>query len=240
MASRPATPAPPAAAPDIFAARGWLSDHPAAFRAAILGAGVPVAVTPGRTVYREGDSSSGLFGIISGAMGVEGGHGKVTPRLGHILRDGEWFGIKAPLHGGPRELTYRAIEPTRLLFIANARLRALMEDNVDAAIRIGQLAEIGNRLGAWITRDLLTRDAGQRVAAALLRVLGSGELAPVDPAGFRLTQQMLAEMANLSRNHVCRKLGEFEAAGWIAWGYNRIRLLDADGLAAFAYGDEGG
>jgi hypothetical protein len=45
-------------------------------------------------------------------------------------------------------------------------------------------------------------------------------------------------MANLSRHHVGRKLTSFEAAGWIACGYNRVRLLDAEGLAAFAYGDE--
>jgi hypothetical protein len=46
-------------------------------------------------------------------------------------------------------------------------------------------------------------------------------------------------MANLSRHHVGRKLAAFEAAGWIAGGYNRIRLVDGEGLAAFAYGDEG-
>jgi len=45
-------------------------------------------------------------------------------------------------------------------------------------------------------------------------------------------------MANLSRYHVGRKLASFEAAGWIACGYNRVRLLDADGIAAFAYGDD--
>jgi CRP-like cAMP-binding protein len=239
MATHVAKPIPPAEALAIFGTRGWLSEHPAEFRAAIVAQGVPIEVAAGRTVYREGDTSSGLFGIMSGAIGVEGGHGRVTPRLGHILRTGEWFGIKGPLHGGPRELTYRAIEPTRLLFVANSRLSAMIRDNAEAAIRVGQLAEIGNRLGGWVSRDLLTRDAGQRVAAVLLRVLGNGELLPEDPRGFWLTQQMLAEMANLSRNHVCRKLGNFEAAGWISWGYNRIRLLDAEGLAEFAYGDEG-
>jgi CRP-like cAMP-binding protein len=47
-------------------------------------------------------------------------------------------------------------------------------------------------------------------------------------------------MAVLSRYHVGRKLAVFEAEGWIACGYNRIRLLDPEGLAAFAYGDEEG
>lgn len=222
----------------IFAARGWLSEHPAAFRALLLRQAVPLDMPPGGIVFRIDDASTGLYGIVAGAIGVEGGHRRQTPMLGHILRPGEWFGIKAVLHGGPRELTYRAIEPTRLVFIDRARLVPLMQGDSDIAIRVGQLAEIGNRLGAWIVRDLLTPDAGRRLAAVLLRVLGGGEVTPDDPRGFWLTHAALAEMANLSRHHVGRKLAQFEARGLIGCGYNRIRLLDAAGLAALAYGPE--
>jgi CRP-like cAMP-binding protein len=222
-----------------FAARGWLSEHPAAFRSLVIGEAVPFEVEAGTFVYRRDDESNGLYGIISGAIGVEGGHRRQTPLLGHVFRSGEWFGIKAVLHGGPRELTYRALEPSRLLFVARARLVPLMQADSDVAVRVGQLAEIGNRLGSWIARDLLTPDAAQRLASVLYRVLGTGEVQPDQPEGFRLTHQQLGEMANLSRHHVGRKLAEFETAGWIACGYNRIRLLDPEGLAGFAYGDDG-
>jgi CRP/FNR family transcriptional regulator, cyclic AMP receptor protein len=199
---------------------------------------VPVEARPGHVVFRIDDDSSGLYGIVSGAIGVEGGHGRQTPLLGHVMRPGEWFGIRAVLHGGPRVLTFRAIEPTRLLFVPRTRLVPLMQGDADIAIRVGQLAEIGNRLGTWAMRDLLTPDAGRRLAAVLLRVLGMGEVEPDDPQGFWLTHAQLGEMANLSRHHVGRKLALFEAEGWIACGYNRIRLLDAAGLGAFAYGDD--
>jgi CRP-like cAMP-binding protein len=153
------------------------------------------------------------------------------------MRRGEWFGIKAMLHGGPRELTYRAMEPSRLLFVARTRLVPLMQKDPDIAVRVGQLAELGNRLGSWVARDLLTPDAGRRLASVLFRVLGTGEVVPDDPDGFRLTHQQLGEMANLSRHHVGRKLAAFEGAGWIECGYNRVKLLDPEALAAFAYGD---
>ena len=78
-------------------------------------------------------------------MGVEGGHRRQTPLLGHVMRAGEWFGTKALLHGGPRELTYRAIEPTSLLFVSRTRLLPLMRRDPEIAVRVGQLAEIGNR-----------------------------------------------------------------------------------------------
>lgn len=222
----------------VFAARGWLTEHPAAFRSLLIGEGVLVEARPGTFVFRRDDESNGLYGIVSGAIGVEGGHRRQTPLLGHIMRPGEWFGIKALLHGGPRELTYRTIEPSRLLFIPRARLVPLMQKDATIAVRVGQLAEIGNRLGSWIARDLLTPDAGRRLASVLFRVLGEGEVEPDDPQGFWLTHQQLGEMANLSRHHVGRKLSSFEAAGWITCGYNRVRLLDAEGLAAFAYGDD--
>lgn len=222
----------------IFATRGWLTEHPAEFRSLLIDEAVPVEARQGTFVFRRDDESNGLYGIVSGAIGVEGGHRRQTPLLGHIMRKGEWFGIKALLHGGPRELTYRAIEPTKLLFISRTQLVPLMQRDPAIAVRVGQLAEIGNRLGAWIARDLLTPDAGRRLASVLFRVLGTGDVVPDDPQGFWLTHRQLGEMANLSRHHVGRKLASFEAAGWIACGYNRVRLLDAEALAAFAYGDE--
>lgn len=222
----------------VFAARGWLTEHPAAFRSLLLSEAVPLEARQGACIFRRDDASNGLYGIVSGAVGVEGGHRRQTPLLGHILRGGEWFGIKAVLHGGPRELTYRALEPTRLIFIPRTQLVPMMQKDPTIAVRVGQLAEIGNRLGAWIARDLLTPDAGRRLAAVLYRVLGAGEVVPDDPQGFWLTHQQLGEMANLSRHHVGRKLALFEAEGWISCGYNRVWLRDAEALAAFAHGDE--
>lgn len=222
----------------VFAARGRLSEHPASFRGRLIRNGVPLEVRAGTCVFRRDDESDGLYGIVSGSIGVEGGHRRQSQLLGHVFRRGEWFGIKAVLHGGPRELTYRALEPTRLLYLSRARLVPMMQAEADVAVRVGQLAEIGNRLGSWIARDLLTPDAGRRLASVLFRVLGAGEVEPDGPEGFWLTHRQLAEMANLSRHHVGRKLAGFESAGWIACGYNRIRLLDADAVAAFAYGDD--
>lgn len=229
---------PPQDLDAVFAARGWLTEHPPSFRSLLIDEAVAMEVRPGTHVFRRDDASNGLYGIVSGAIGVEGGHRRQSPLLGHVMRTGEWFGIKALLHGGPRELTYWALEPTTLLFVSRTQLAPLMQTDPTIAVRVGQLAELGNRLGAWIARDLLTPDAGRRLASVLFRVLGAGEVVPTDPQGFWLTHQQLGEMANLSRHHVGRKLASFEKAGWIGCSYNRVRLVDAEALAAFAYGDE--
>ncbi|MFL1462221.1 Crp/Fnr family transcriptional regulator [Roseococcus sp. DSY-14] len=224
----------------VFAARGWLSEQPPAFRALLVGAAVPLEAEPGQCLVRMDDDSAALYGIVSGAVGTEGGHRRQTALLGHVMRSGDWFGLKAAVAGGRQELTYRVLEPARLLCVPRARLAPLMREDPEVAIRVAQLGEFTSRLGAWIARDLLTPDAGRRLASVLLRVLGLGEVTPDDPQGFWLTHRQLGEMANLSRHHVGRKLAAFEAQGWIACGYNRIRLLDAEGLRGFAYGDEAG
>lgn len=121
----------------------WLVEHPASFRSLLIAEAVAVGAQPGTCVFRRDDASSGLSGVVSGAIGVEGGHRRQTSLLGHVMRPGEWFGIKALLHSGPRELTYRAIEPTRLLFISRTRLVPLMQADAMIAVRVGQLAEIG-------------------------------------------------------------------------------------------------
>jgi CRP-like cAMP-binding protein len=227
-----------ATAAAVFAARGWLAGEPEALRARILREGIAVDVPAGACVFRRGDPPTGLYGIVSGAVAVEGGHGRQSPVMTHVFRSGDWFGLTAVLDGSPRVLTYRVLEDARLLLVLRAPMLALMEADPRVARRVVYLAEIGSRIGTWAVRDLLTQDAGRRLAAVLYRVTGAGEIAPGGPDGFRLTHQQLGEMANLSRHHVGRKLAALEAAGWIACGYNRIRLLDAEGLAGFAYGDD--
>jgi CRP-like cAMP-binding protein len=223
---------------EIFGARGWLSSHPEAFRSLVISKGVQVSESAGSVVFRRDDPANGLYGIISGAIGVDCGTHRQSSLLGHVMRRGEWFGTKA-LYGGNRELTFKAIEATQLLFVPRSEIVPLMQASADVAVRVGQLGEHGDRLYWTVIRDLLTPDAGRRLAAVLYRVLGAGDVAPDDPEGFRLTHQHLGEMANLSRHHVGRKLAALEAAGWIGCGYNRIRLLDPGGLAEFAHGDEG-
>jgi CRP-like cAMP-binding protein len=224
----------------VFAARGWLAGAPERLRARIIREGIAVEVQAGACVFRRGDPPTGLYGIVSGAVAVEGGHGRHSPVMTHVFRRGDWFGITAVLDSGPRVLTYRVLENASLLLVSRARMLSLMQTDSGVAQRLVFLAELGSRIGTWAVRDLLTQDAGRRLAAVLFRVVGAGEIEAEDAEGFRLTHQQLGEMANLSRHHVGRKLAAFEQAGWIACGYNRIRLLDAEGLAAFAYRDEDG
>ncbi len=234
----PTLPCEPASDPgQVFASRGWLAGETANFRALILKRGIPIEVPAGQPVYRADEEATGIYGVFAGGIGVEGAHARQSPVLGHVHRAGDWFGIRGPLDAGPRLWTFRAMEPSQVLLIPNNRLLPLMQSDPSVAISVGRLAEQANRLAAWGMRDLLTPDAGQRLASVLLRVVGMGEVVPRDLKGFWLTHQQLGEMANLSRHHVGRKLALFETMGWISCNYNRIRICDAQALTDYAYGD---
>lgn len=222
----------------VFATRGWLSHQPQPFRSRFVRLGRLVALERGAPVFRMGDGSGGVFGIVSGAIAVLGGTSRQLPVLAHIERAGDWFGHGPALRGGNRSLTFIAAEPSTLLQVPLERIRAQLQGNPDFAARLAQMADASTETVIGVARDLLIRDAARRLAAVLLRVTAAGDVPPESEQGYALTQAQLGEMANISRHHVNRTLGMMRRAGWIDSRYNRIRLLDVAALKAFAWTDE--
>jgi CRP-like cAMP-binding protein len=238
-------PVPAPAHPDgtayaaLFEARGWLSDKPPGFRRQLLQMGRLITVARGEWVFAIGDPPGGIYGVISGGIGIEGAGPFHMLRLGHVVRAGTWFGHHPILHpGGRRTQGMRAMEESQLLHVPLAPLEALVKADAVAARAVGNMADGGSILATRIISDLLIPDATQRVAAVLLRVTGAEDgVEPTHPDGFLMTQSELGEMANVSRPHVNRMLGELEERGWIAKRYQRLRILDVAALRNFAASD---
>jgi CRP/FNR family transcriptional regulator, cyclic AMP receptor protein len=223
----------------VFARRGWLASQPADFRELVVSKGRVLEFSQGSPIYHEGSAAGGIFGLVSGGVGLSVGYPHLAPRTAHILRTGDWFGSGPILRGGNRSMGFTAIEPSRLLAVELAVLRQMGSDLAENLRRIGVIASMGAELGAQIVAGLLIGDSARRVAATLLRVTAVTEgVEPVDRGGFLLSQSLIAEMTNISRNRVNEVLQQLRQAGWIHGRYNRVRILDADGLAAFAYGDD--
>jgi CRP-like cAMP-binding protein len=220
----------------LFAAHGWLSEQPAGFRRQLLAMARPLSVARGDWVFAINDPPGGIYGLISGGIGIEGGGPFHLLRLGHVLRAGSWFGHHPILVPGARRTQgMRAMEDSDLLYVPLAPLEALVRTDPVAARSIGSMADGGSLLATRIISDLLIPDAGQRIAAVLLRVTAAEEgVEPHHPDGFLMTQAELGEMANLSRPHVNQVLGELERRGWITKHYQRLRILDVAALRGFA------
>jgi CRP-like cAMP-binding protein len=228
-----------AGAAPTFAVRGPLALVEAGARTRFLAAARPLFVPRGARVYAAGDGPGGIYGVVSGGIGVEGSTAHLGPRLGHVMRSGGWFGEGPALRGGERRLGYRALEDSRLLTVPLPVLQQLQHENPGVTRLLATVSEISSGIAALAVRELLIPEAPRRIAAVLLRVTGVLDgVAPDDPRGFILSQADLGEMANASRHHVNRVLGDFERRGWVVRGYNHLRLLDVGALSDFAYGEE--
>jgi CRP-like cAMP-binding protein len=221
---------------EVFEATGWLSEQPEAFRHQLLQLARPVSFSRGQLIFAIDDPPGGIYGVISGGVEIEGAGPFHNLRLGHVLRAGAWFGHHPILVPRSRRVqTMRATEASDLLYVPLAPLETLVKTDPIAARCIGNMADGGSILASRIISDLLIPDAAKRIAAVLLRVTGAEDgVVPTHPAGFLMTQADLAEMANVSRPHVNQVLGELKRQGWIAMRYQRLRILDVEGLRNFA------
>jgi CRP/FNR family transcriptional regulator, cyclic AMP receptor protein len=220
----------------LFGKRGWLSHQPPAFRHRILSMARPVQATRGAWIFAVNDPPGGIYGIVSGGIGIEGIGPYNLPRLGHVLRSGDWFGHSPILSGGGNRVQgMRALEDSELVYVPLAPLRALITEDPVAARCVGQMADGGSILATRVISDLLIPSVPQRIAAVLLRVTGAEHgIEPHHPDGFLVTQTDLGEMANVSRSNVNRVLGDFARQGWITKHYQRLRVRDVAALQAFA------
>jgi CRP-like cAMP-binding protein len=190
----------------------------------------------GETLFRDGDPPGGMYGVITGGIGVMLGPPRTSPRLGHILRSGDWFGASPILSCGVRVLGFEAVEPSALLLIPLNSLQDAARDNVDIMRRLGSHADRAVVLAAAVASDLLIQQSARRVAAVLMRITAAEEgVRPDHPDGFMMSQTMLAEMCNVSRNYVNRVLSQLKRNGWIATNYNHVSIINVPALLEFAY-----
>jgi CRP-like cAMP-binding protein len=215
---------------------GWLSEQPAAFGRQLLQIARTVSIARGDLVFSADDPPGGIYGVVSGGIGIEGGGAFHMVRLGHVLRAGAWFGHHPVLSPGARRVqTMRATEDSSLIHVPLSPLETLMKADPLAARCLGNMADGGSILATRIISDLLIPNAPQRVAAVLLRVTGAESgIEPTHPDGFLMTQAELGEMANVSRQHLNQVLSELRGKGWIAMRYQRLRVIDAAALRRFA------
>lgn len=217
--------------------RGWLAGQPEAFAAEVLARGRLRHFRRGDLVYREGEAPGGIYGVVTGGIGIVGARAGRQPVLAHIQRAGAWFGEGPWLTGTGRAMTFRATEPSSLLFVAGSALEDLARTEPQARIRFGGLGRWTVDQNLALIGDLLIPNAERRIAATLLRVTAVGDgVEPDDAQGFVITQSEIGEMANVSRHHVNRTLTRFRGQGWVDGRYNRVRVLDIPALEAMATG----
>jgi len=215
----------------VMSQHGWLSRRPAEFRDALISRCRLRRYRAGETVYREGDPSHAIFGLVSGRWLV-----KVPPADTTIAlaQPGYWIGEAGIFRGAERAATVIAASPSTVLYLPPAEFAVLTENaqycRHFAANTAEALAEAIAVIGILSQPNADVRVA-QRLVSLVNFQLGTHELV------VQLAQADLAELCNLSRSRLAGILQDLVQRGLIRVEYRKLIVVDISGLAAFAYDD---
>ncbi len=196
-------------------------------------------VEPGTTILMEGSNSPQLYTVLRG-QGVryktlENGRRQVI----NFLFPGDLTGLQAGLMG---EMKHSVEARTRMMLCVFDRMQLwnLFKAQPSRAYDLTWIAAVEEHFLGETIASIGQRDAGQRVAWALLRIwqrlravgLGTGDIVPLP---FR--QQDLADALGLSLVHTNKTLARLRARQLVSWADGDLHIMDAATLADLALTD---
>jgi CRP/FNR family transcriptional regulator, cyclic AMP receptor protein len=219
---------------EVVARQGWLSTTPPSFRQQVLDQTQLQDLKAGVRIYSVGDPPGGMYGLVSGGLGISIAPGERGPFLAHFAQPGTWLGEAAAFTERPRQIGLTVTRDTQMLHLPLHSIREIVTRDPGAWRFFGLAAIAHNSVAIGAADDLLIRDHVKRFIAVLLRLGGCRlhtlpESAPIE---IDVSQDDLAALANLSRTTAGSILRRFSTAGQLEVSYRRIRILAPDALRA--------
>lgn len=218
------------AAMDLLRTQGWLASTPGSFREQVLSHCDLLRVAGGQPVYNSGDDVGGLYGVVSGRVGLHLTGADGAPTLTHISQPGMWLGDAGAIRNARRLISITAMADTELLRLSRASMVRISGDDPIAWLHFAQLASANSVLLLQTIAMLRREDPVERVAAMLLHLSKDGSGRRAKAPG---SQTELAAMTSLSRSTVSTALAELVRRKWLRTGYRSIEILDHDAIENF-------
>lgn len=219
-------------AASLVRGRGWLSFTPRVFQDAVLSRCALQSYKAGATVYSLGDPPGGLYGLLSGNLGVTVAPGERGPYLAHFAQPGSWIGEGAIITGRPRQVGLIATRDCKLLHLPLNDLRTILAEDPAAWRWIAVLTTVHLEVAIGAADDLMIRDHVKRFIAVLLRLAGLRYDDAPGPglSSVHVNQDEIAYMANLARTTAGAILRDLETQGNIDLSYRKITIINAAAL----------
>jgi CRP-like cAMP-binding protein len=219
----------------LILALGWLAEQGKELQTIMLQHSRLVMQAAGDFVFHAGDDSGGIYGVVSGGIGIYLPTSAGDLRLAHIGRQGVWFGYGPLIRGRRRSLSFSPTETTWLMHVPLSALQEIASGSPAHQRAILSVSEYGMDTAITIIENLLIQNHARRIGATLLRVMPHNDESNASwSSGIVLTQNQLGEMASVGRQVVNRELQRMESKGWIRVSYSRIAILNREGLRRFA------
>jgi CRP-like cAMP-binding protein len=164
-------------------------------------------VARNEVLFRQGDPSSELFGIVNGKVAILTRSPDGRESLVAVLDEGSLFGELGLFDEGPRSADARALEETNVLVLGYEAVRSAIDEHPTLL---------------WVIVRLLARR---------LRSTDESLADAADQFRLPMTQEDLAGLVGASRERVNKALSLFTRLGWIeVEGRNRYKILDRQAL----------
>ncbi|SKC40353.1 Crp/Fnr family transcriptional regulator [Krasilnikoviella flava] len=193
---------------------------------------IPVELTRGDVLFREGEPGDRLYVIAQGKIKLGRRSSDGRENLLSILGPGEMFGELSLFDPGPRTATASSVSDALVYELRHQALVQWIAAHPSVATTLlGALARRLRRTNETLA-DLVFSDVPGRVAKALLDL--SARFGEPNDDGIRvahdLTQEELAQLVGASRETVNKALADFATRGWVRREGRAVVLLDIDRL----------
>lgn len=202
----------------------WYRSCPPELQTVLVSASRPVQLAQGEALFRLGESGSGLYCVLEGALLVSNVSKEGKVAVLSQIEPCQWFGEIATIDRGPRHFSAHANEDTKVLCVAGETLEPWLNEHPLCWRDIGVLAcsKLRVALDALQEVSLLTLD--QRILKRLERIASGYGSRTTPKKRVRVPQEVIAQMMGVSRQSVNRALSSLEEAGLISRTYGIVEL----------------
>ena len=179
----------------------------------------------GDVLFTEGDDPTELFVVVAGRVAIANKSVDGRESVLALMERGDLFGEMPLFDGLTRSAEARALEPSSVIAIPYAPLRALYEAQPTMLWKVVALLAGRIRNTDEALADSVFLDVTGRTAKRLLELAGDA-----DEFSLPITQEELAGMVGASRERVNKAIASFIRLGWIDQSDRRYRITNRDQL----------
>jgi len=217
----------------------WFAGLSETVRDDVLARVQPKGLARGDCLFRRGDASDGVYGVLEGTLRLSGTSKEGREAVLDFYEPGAWIGEISSLDGLPRTHDAYAHVPTRVLHLSLKHLEALLERYPELSRHLLRLECRRLRLLLGEVEAFSLNTLEQRLAGRLL-MLAEAYGSPTawgQRIELHLSQELLAQLVGVSRQRVNQIFKAWEIDGLVEQRYGRVLLLDRGRLDALAQGN---
>ena len=209
----------------------WFAGLAPDFRQAVLESSRLTVVPAGKSVFRRGDASDGLYCVISGAIRFAAIAPSGKESVVAVAEASHWFGEIALFDGGTRTHDAWADMSSTVLHLPLRHLTKMLADDPLRWQQLGRLLVQKLRIALSLLEDFALEPPRVRLARCLIHLLeGYGQRKADTSATLRVSQERLGMMLSLSRQTVNELLRQMEQEAIVRCQRGGVRVLDAGRL----------